>query len=260
MVSFRLLGMLQRIFFKRILLQFQILGPVSPPDPPWPATTSHFRMATQSISAISASPLVVTSMRVSLSSLWNILRPHFDDSMVSSGPLFCSNDSARPTVTATGKMLVSGILESVLIDTTGRSCISPDTVGSLRAQLDIGGGAVVDDFQMTRVNLAVPSLSSVSVEEGFLVVPKLTARLIILGMTLLQSNCILYSPDFSITLAGPWERKHRIFLDGRVVRHLTQACKLALAASEHELLELTTKNQYVGRHRDVDMLVGAFAS
>jgi hypothetical protein len=33
--------------------------------------------------------------------------------MVSSGPIFYSNDGTKPTVTATGKMLVSGISESV---------------------------------------------------------------------------------------------------------------------------------------------------
>ncbi len=62
-------------------------------------------------------------------------------------------------------------------------------IGSLRAQLDTGGGVVVADFQITRVNLAVPSIPSISVEEDFLVVPTLTAGLIILGMTFLQSNC-----------------------------------------------------------------------
>jgi hypothetical protein len=93
-------------------------------------------------------------------------------------------------------------------------------VGSLRTQLDTGGGAVVEDFQLIRANLALPSCSFVSVKEDFLVVPTLTAGLIILEMTFLQSNCILDLPDFSITLAGPWERKHRSSLDGRVVRCL----------------------------------------
>jgi hypothetical protein len=48
-------------------------------------------------------------------------------------------------------------------------------------------------------------------------------------MTFLQSNCILDLPDFSITFAGPWERKHRISLDGRVVRKLT-------LVAEHDFL------------------------
>jgi hypothetical protein len=93
-------------------------------------------------------------------------------------------------------------------------------VGNLRAQLDTGGVAVVDDFQLIRANLALPSCYFVSVEEDFLVVPTLTAELIILRMTFLQSNCILDLPDFSIPFAGLWERKHRIPLDG-VVRSLT---------------------------------------
>jgi hypothetical protein len=79
----------------------------------------------------------------------------------------------------------------------------------------------LDDFQLIRASLALPSCSPVSVEEDFLVVPTLTAGLIILGMTFLQSNCILDLPDFSITFAGPWERKHHISLDRRVVRCLT---------------------------------------
>ena len=94
-------------------------------------------------------------------------------------------------------------------------------VGSLRAQLDTGGGAVVDDFQIIRLNLSLPSCSFVSVEEDFLVVPTLTAGLIILGMTFLQANCILDLPDLSITFAGPWQRKYRISLDGQVLRCLT---------------------------------------
>ena len=83
-------------------------------------------------------------------------------------------------------------------------------VGSLRAQLDTGGGAVVDNFQLIRANLALPSCSLISVEEDFLVVPTLTAGLILLGMTFLQSNCILDLPEFSIIFAGPWQREHRM--------------------------------------------------
>ncbi len=79
----------------------------------------------------------------------------------------------------------------------------------------------MDDFQLICANLALPSCSLVSVEEDFLVVPTLTAGLIILGMNFLQFNCILDLPNFSITFAGPWERKHRIPLDGRVIRCLT---------------------------------------
>jgi hypothetical protein len=94
-------------------------------------------------------------------------------------------------------------------------------VGSLRAQLNTGVGAVVDDFQLIRADLALPSCSVISVEEDFLVVPTLTAGLILLGMTFLQSNCILDLPEFSIIFAGPWQREHRISLDGRVVRCLT---------------------------------------
>jgi hypothetical protein len=87
-------------------------------------------------------------------------------------------------VTATGKLLASGVVESVLFDTgAGRSCMATDTaarmlqrgrarvVGSLRTQLDTGGGAVVDDFQLIRADLALPSCSFISVEEDFLVRP-----------------------------------------------------------------------------------------
>jgi hypothetical protein len=89
---------------------------------------------------------------------------------------------------ATGKHLVSGVVESVLFDTgAGRSCMATDTaarmlqqgqaraVGSVRAQLNTRGGAVADDFKLIRANLALPSCSLVSVEEDFLVVPTLTA-------------------------------------------------------------------------------------
>jgi len=74
-------------------------------------------------------------------------------------------------------------------------------VGSLRAQLDTGGGAVVDDFQIIRLKLSLPSCSFVSVEEDFLVVPTLTAGLIILGMTFLQANCILDLPGRTTKVA-----------------------------------------------------------
>jgi hypothetical protein len=103
------------------------------------------------------------------------------------------------------------------------------TVGSLQAQLDTGGGSVVDGLQIIRVNLAVPSILSISVEEDFLVVPTLPAGLIILGMTFLESNCILDLPDVSITYGGSWERKHRISLDGSMVRCLT-------LVSEHDFI------------------------
>jgi hypothetical protein len=43
----------------------------------------------------------------------------------------------------------------------------------LKKLTDTGGGAVVDDFQLIRANLALPSCSPVSVEEDFLVVPTL---------------------------------------------------------------------------------------
>jgi hypothetical protein len=132
--------------------------------------------------------------------------------MLSSGPLFYANDAQNTAVTATRKLLVSGVVEAVLFDTgAGRSCMATDTaarilqrgrarvVGSLRAQLNTGGGAVVDDFQRIRANLALPSCFLVSVEEDFLVVPTRTAGLIILGMTFLQFNCILDLPNFSIT-------------------------------------------------------------
>ncbi len=73
----------------------------------------------------------------------------------------------------------------------------------------------MDDFQLIRANLALPSCSLVSVEEAFLVVPTLTAGLIILGITFLQLNRILDLSDYSITFARPRERKHRILLDGK---------------------------------------------
>jgi hypothetical protein len=52
-----------------------------------------------------------------------------NDSVVSSGLSFYSNDAQKPpAVTATGKMLVSDILASVLFDTgAGRSCTAPAT-------------------------------------------------------------------------------------------------------------------------------------
>jgi hypothetical protein len=104
--------------------------------------------------------------------------------VLSSGLLFYANDAQNTTVTATGKFFVSGVVESVLFDTgASRSCMATGTaarmlqrgqaraVGSLRAQLDTGGGAVVDDFQLIRADLALPSCSFISVEEDFLVRP-----------------------------------------------------------------------------------------
>jgi hypothetical protein len=101
--------------------------------------------------------------------------------MLGSGLLFYANDAQNPAVTATGKLLVSGVVETVLFDKgAARSCMATDAaarmlqrgrarvVGSLRAQLDTGGGAVVDDFQLIRANLALPSCSLVSVRKIFL--------------------------------------------------------------------------------------------
>ncbi len=104
--------------------------------------------------------------------------------MDGSGPLFYAIDAQNTAVTATGKLLESGVEESVLFDTgASRSCMAMGTaarmlqrgqarvVESLRAQLDTGGGAVVDDFQLIRADLALPSCSFISVEKDFLVRP-----------------------------------------------------------------------------------------
>jgi hypothetical protein len=189
-------------------------GPVAPPDPPWtPTTTSLISEQGARLPLSYGTP----SNRIWMAA--------------------CSAPAryfTLMTLTATGKLLVSGVVETVLFDTgAGRSCMATDAaarmlqrgrarvVGSLRAQLHTGGGTVVDDFQLIRADLALPSCSLISVEEDFLIVPTLTAGIILLGMTFLQSNCILDLPEFSIIFAGPWQREHRISLDGRVVRCLT---------------------------------------
>ena len=60
------------------------------------------------------------------------LKPHLDGSVLSSGPLFYANDAQNTAVTATGKLLVSGVVESVLFDTgAGRSCMATDTAARM---------------------------------------------------------------------------------------------------------------------------------
>ncbi len=110
---------------------------MTPPDPPWTATTT---------SLISPTKKPDQGARLSLPSLWHTIKPHLDGSVLDSGPLFYANDAQNMALTATGKLLVSGLVESVLFDTgAGRSCMATDTaarmlqrgrarvVGSLRA-------------------------------------------------------------------------------------------------------------------------------
>jgi len=82
-------------------------GSVKPPDPPWTATTT---------SLISPTKEPEQDVRLPLPSLWHTIKPHLDGSVLNSGPLFYAKDSQNQAVTATGKLLVSGVVESVLFE------------------------------------------------------------------------------------------------------------------------------------------------
>ena len=98
-------------------------GSVKPPDPPWTATTT---------SLISPTKEPEQGVRLPLPSLWHTIKPHLDGSMLSSGPLFYAKDSQNQAVTATGKLLVSGVVKSVLFDTGAkRSCMATDTAARM---------------------------------------------------------------------------------------------------------------------------------
>jgi hypothetical protein len=194
-------------------------GSVTPPDPPWTATTT---------SLISPTKKPEQGARLSLSSLWHTLEPHLDGSMLSSGPLFYANDAQNLAVTATGKLLVSGVVDTVLFDTgAGRSCMVTDAAAKMlqRGRARVVGSLLAQQL-WTISSLFMPTWH-------YLLAPLFQWRKIFLLSQHLrpvssswESFCSplvswIYPADFSIIFAGPWQRKHRISLDGRVVRCLT---------------------------------------